>query len=212
MLTRDGFVKILDFGLAKLTGPPEESGEATRALTVSARTEPGVVMGTVAYMSPEQAAGGTVDFRSDQFSLGSILYEMATGRKPFAGGTRPELMAAIIRQEPEPLASVAPMLPTAARWIVERCLAKDPSERYVSTRDLARDPIMLRDRISEAVVSSETAAASFAPRRSSGKRTALLAGVAAAVALVAGILLAPLVRPEPGRSRPPGRRSLSAAA
>ena len=138
MITRDGFVKILDFGLAKLTGPPEGSGEATRAPTVSAGTEPGVVMGTVAYMSPEQAAGGMVDFRSDQFSLGSILYEMAAGKKPFAGETRPEVMAAIIRQEPEPLASVAPKMPTAARWIVERCLAKDPVRALRRRRAISR--------------------------------------------------------------------------
>ncbi|HLN57933.1 MAG TPA: protein kinase [Thermoanaerobaculia bacterium] len=201
MITRDGFVKILDFGLAKLTGPPEGSGGATRAPTISAGTEPGVVMGTVAYMSPEQAAGGMVDFRSDQFSLGSILYEMAAGKKPFAGETRPEVMAAIIRQEPEPLASVAPKMPTAARWIVERCLAKDPSERYVSTRDLARDLTTLRDRISEAAVATDTEVARVG-RSSSGARTTLFAGVAAAAALAAGILLAPLVRPSAGAALP----------
>jgi len=209
MITRDGFVKILDFGLAKLTGPPEGSGGgATQAPTVSGGTEPGVVMGTVAYMSPEQAAGGLVDFRSDQFSLGSILYEMAAGKKPFAGATRPEVLAAIIRQEPEPLALVAPRTPAAARWIVERCLTKDPSERYVSTRDLARDLTTLRDRISEAVASGDTAAAGVAPRLSLGARTALFAGAAAAAALVAGILLAPLLRPG-GRAAQPSWTQVS---
>ncbi len=202
MVTRDGFVKILDFGLAKLTGPPKGFGEATQAATVTAGTEAGVVMGTVSYMSPEQAAGREVDIRSDQFSLGSILYEMAAGRKPFTGATRPEAMAAIIRQEPAPLASVAPTLPAPVQWIVERCLAKNPSDRYDSTRDLARDLTMLRDRISEAIpssgsvpsegLSSGTAAAARG-QRFSLSRSWLLA--AAAAALIAGIWLAPLLRP-----------------
>ncbi len=157
MVTRDGFAKILDFGLAKLT-QPEDAPQATRAPTISGATEPGIVMGTLGYMSPEQALGKPLDFRSDQFSLGSILYEMAAGRRAFSRDSAPETLTAIIRDEPEPLASAAPPSPPPLRWIVERCLAKSADDRYASTRDLARDLANLRDRLPEA-----SSGASFAP-------------------------------------------------
>jgi len=162
MVTRDGFAKILDFGLAKLA-QPEEAGRATMAPTVSGATQPGLVMGTIGYMSPEQALAKPVDFRSDQFALGSILYEMATGKRAFSGGSAPETLTAIIRDEPEPIVGLAPLTPTSLRWIVERCLAKNPEDRYASTRDLARDLSTLRDRLSEATSSVARAGISAAP-------------------------------------------------
>jgi hypothetical protein len=149
MVSKDGFAKILDFGLAKLAAPEPETGRETKAATVSAGTEPGVVMGTVGYMSPEQARGAALDFRSDQFALGSVLYEMATGKRAFHGETKPEILAAIIREEPQPIAGLNPKLPAPLRWIIERCLAKDPRERYASTEDLARDLRSAKTHLSE---------------------------------------------------------------
>jgi serine/threonine protein kinase len=134
MITPDGFVKILDFGLAKLAD--SDTGDVSILQT---QTSAGVVVGTAGYMSPEQASAKPVDFRSDQFSFGSILYEMLTGRRTFQKETKAETMAAVIRQEPESLSSIAVPVPAPLRWILERCMAKDPKERYESTRDLARD-------------------------------------------------------------------------
>ena len=133
MLSADGFLKILDFGIAKLSGSGLASAEAPF------QTATGITIGTPSYMSPEQAAGRAVDFRSDQFSAGLILYELATGKRAFDLPSPAETLVAVIREEPEPLTTLAPRLPTPVRWIIERCLSKDPDERYASTRDLARD-------------------------------------------------------------------------
>jgi predicted ATPase len=149
MIARTGFVKILDFGLAKPEDPqdPDQTGMPTIG---GYRTEAGVVLGTLGYMSPEQASGRKVDFRSDQFSFGSILYEMATGRRAFQRESPAETLVAIVRDEPEPIASVNPEVPAPLAWIIERCLAKKPEDRYGSTRDLARDLVTLRDRFTDA--------------------------------------------------------------
>ncbi len=196
MVTREGIVKILDFGLAKLTLPSAESGELTHSPTVSAATEAGVVLGTVGYMSPEQALGQALDFRSDQFALGAILYEMSTGRRAFARPSAPETMTAIIREEPVPLATAAPETPLPLRWIVERCLAKDPEERYASTKDLTRDLARLKDGLSEASLSGTAAVAAPAPRRS--LRTVVGAAGAAALVLGAAIGVVATRKPPPG--------------
>ena len=186
MVSRDGYVKILDFGLAKLAEPDPLAGSAIQTAAGSP-TEPGTVLGTAGYMSPEQAAGRPVDFHSDQFALGSILYEMATGNRAFQRKTGAETRVAIIREEPEPLGQLAPNTPAPVRWIVEQLLAKDPEERYASTRDLARDLAKVRDHLSETSASGGLAAAEPArPRRRGWLLPALAALVLGAVA---GLLL-----------------------
>ena len=155
MVSKDGFAKILDFGLAKLV-EPVSGGVSAMPTLARPETHPGVVMGTVGYMSPEQASGEPLDFRSDQFSLGSILYEIVTGQKPFQRKTAAETMSAIIREEPEPIGKARPEVPPPLRWIVDRCLTKDPAERYVSTRDLARDLASVRDHVSEITSAAES--------------------------------------------------------
>ena len=138
MVRPDGRAKILDFGLAKAAPLPAAAEDET----VQATGEPtatGIVLGTPGYMSPEQASGRPADYRSDQFSFGSVLYEMVTGRRAFRRDTLAETLAAVVRDEPEPAGRIDASLPLPVQWVVERCLAKDPSERYASTSDLARD-------------------------------------------------------------------------
>jgi eukaryotic-like serine/threonine-protein kinase len=146
MITTEGVVKILDFGLAKSLAVEEKGTGST--------SEPGMLVGTYGYMSPEQARAGDIDYRSDQFSFGSILYELLTGTRAFDGASGVETLFMVVRDEPPPLSVVAPHLPAPLRWIVDRCLSKDPEDRYVSTRDLARDLQYLRDHFTEAGVAT----------------------------------------------------------
>ena len=136
MVTNDGRVKVLDFGLAKETRPIR-SGDATQTRT--AQTEAGVVMGTPSYMSPEQVAGEVVDSRTDIFSLGIVLYEMATGQRPFKGRSSAELVSAILRDTPRDISDVRADLPGDLARVVRRCLEKDPQCRVQTARDVYND-------------------------------------------------------------------------
>ncbi len=127
-----GHAKVLDFGLAKIAISDEKKGEAD-TFTL---TQAGTVMGTLPYMSPEQLQGGCVDHRTDIFSLGSVVYEMATGIRPFPGSSSVEISSAILRDRPRPVTELRADLPTGLQRILDRCLAKEASERYGSAREL----------------------------------------------------------------------------
>lgn len=141
MVTRSGQAKIVDFGLAKSLDPPD--GERPPGETLTA---PHLIVGTAAYMSPEQARGTPVDYRSDQFSFGVLLYEMLTGRRVFARPSTVETLAAILKDEPPSIADANPHVPLTLQWIVERCLAKQPDGRYAATADLLHDLRAARER------------------------------------------------------------------
>jgi len=131
MVSADGLVKVLDFGLAKVTRTAEPG--ATQSMDL---TSEGAVLGTPFYMSPEQAEGKAVDPRSDIFSFGVMLYEMATGRRPFTGDSQTAVLAAILRTDPQPLTAVRTGVPTELARVVARCLRKDPARRFQDMADL----------------------------------------------------------------------------
>ncbi|HEX8735241.1 MAG TPA: LpqB family beta-propeller domain-containing protein [Pyrinomonadaceae bacterium] len=137
MIRRDGYVKILDFGLAKLSANPTTGAEDQTLQMVT--TQAGMVMGSVSYMSPEQARGKEVDERTDIWSLGVVLYEMVTGRNPFAGETVSDSLAALIHVEPEPLDAFVEDVPEELQWIVRKTLRKKADDRYQNIKDLALD-------------------------------------------------------------------------
>ncbi|MDQ5871634.1 MAG: serine/threonine-protein kinase, partial [Acidobacteriota bacterium] len=202
MISSDGAVKVLDFGLAKLQKP---LAEQSSNLETAQQTNAGSVLGTVGYMSPEQASGKPVDFRSDQFSLGSILYEMATGKRAFQRGTTAETLTAIIREDAEPVERVNGSVPAPFRWIVERCLQKDPEERYASTRDLARDLRSVREHISEVLVVTEPGGAP----RPEARRRSLSRAALSLIALLAAFGAGMLLQSRLSRSTPPSFQQIT---
>ena len=149
MISRDGFAKILDFGLAKLT-ITDSRGSLEGDTAAGTQTSAGMILGTIEYMSPEQASGLPVDFRSDHFSFGSILYEMVTGKRTFPRSSGAEALAAILRDDPQPVESLNSQAPAPLCWLIERCLSKNPKDRYESTRELARELATIREHLSDA--------------------------------------------------------------
>ena len=137
MLRTDGYVKVLDFGLAKLAEP--KAGETTALTIPNLDTAPGVVMGTISYMSPEQARGLAVDARTDIWSLGVVIYEMVAGRRPFEAETASDVMAAVLQKEPLPLSKCSPGVPAELERIVSKALRKDKEERYQDVKNLTID-------------------------------------------------------------------------
>ena len=146
MLRGDGYVKVLDFGLAKLTEPQGVESDASAPAIDALKTNAGVVMGTANYMSPEQARGLAVDERTDIFSLGVVIYEMIAGRAPFEGQTASDVIASILSREPPPLARHSREVPETLERIITKALRKDTQERYQTARELVTDLRLLKHR------------------------------------------------------------------
>jgi TolB-like protein/Tfp pilus assembly protein PilF len=178
LVSKSGLLKIADFGLAKLA---ETGAAALSQLNTAdvADTREGTVVGTASYMSPEQARGETVDFRSDQFAFGAVLYEVLAGGRAFHKQTVFQTLTAIVQEEPPSLATRNPRVPAAVRAVVEQCLAKDPRLRYASTRDLEREIVRAKASLSGPAAEGPTSRAG---------RPRAFAAAAVALAVAAGVL------------------------
>jgi Tol biopolymer transport system component len=189
MVTADGRLKVLDFGLAKVK--EEAQFVADAGMPTAALTGEGRIVGTVAYMSPEQAEGKAVDQRSDVFSLGIILYEMATGKRPFEGDTHMSTLSAIIKDTPKSIADIRPGLPRELSKIINRCLAKDLEDRYQSAKDLRNDLRALKNELTSGEIvpitgSGERAATVGAMPRAPSRGRAVLVGSGVLLLAAAG--------------------------
>ncbi len=182
MVGANGIVKVLDFGLAKLAEPATSEFGETATLRAAERpsTEEGAIVGTTAYMSPEQAEGKKVDARSDIFSFGSVLYEMVTGRRAFRGDTKLSTLSAILKDEPKPVSSVMPEIPRDLEKIVSRCLRKDPDRRFQHMADL-------KIALEELKEESDSGKLTLAPALRTRGRSWLALGLSAALILLAAV-------------------------
>jgi eukaryotic-like serine/threonine-protein kinase len=213
MITRDGFAKVLDFGLAKLTEKRESGGETNAATAVKERTREGAVMGTVGYMSPEQVQGKSVDYRSDIFSFGCILYEAATRRKPFDADSDVDVMHKILHDKPQAVDELNPNVPAELRRIIRRCLAKEPDKRYQSMKDVA---IELSETVDEwdalsASTTSASGTSSGATQPAVPRRRWLVPAIVGLALVLVAAMAFRIYREPKGGARPTGFSSMKIA-
>src|SRR4029079_14163697 len=193
MIGRDGRVKVLDFGLAKQQAEATVQDETALQPTAHATAE-GKILGTVAYMSPEQAQGKPVDHRSDIFSLGVVLFEMATGQRPFKGDSSVSVLSSVLRDTPPLVSDLKPELPRELGRIIRHCLVKDPEERYQTAKDLRNDLKALKEDTDSGELGSKSVS-SVTP-----------------VSALSAVTTPPTAIPSVVTSRPAGRRMWAALA
>jgi serine/threonine protein kinase/tetratricopeptide (TPR) repeat protein len=170
MLRQDGYIKVLDFGLAKLAEPQSSSSSGSEDPTIVLhRTKPGAVMGTAAYMSPEQARGRHVDGRTDIWSLGAVIYEMLTGRRPFSGETTADVIVSVISTEPPMVSSYVKGLPPELDWMIAKMLSKDLDTRFQTVKELRGDLDRIRKKIEFDKTFSRSGSVSVEGREEVGK-------------------------------------------
>src|SRR2546425_3640876 len=189
MLRRDALVKVLDFGLAKLTDPQSTTTGPEEVTLQHFSTEPGVVLGTSVYMSPEQARGLPLDARTDIWSLGVVLYEMVGGHVPFSGGTKSDVIVSILEREPPPLEEAAHESANELKWILHKALRKEKEERYQSARELLGDLKDVRHELDTETTLGRSIKPELLGRAKRSRRGSLFA-LSLAVITIAGIALA----------------------
>ncbi|MBI3664909.1 MAG: serine/threonine-protein kinase [Acidobacteria bacterium] len=195
MVSEEGLVKVLDFGLAKLMEAPEADEQGATQTISSPRTEEGTILGTISYMSPEQAEGKKVDARSDIFSFGAVLYEMITGRRAFQGESKVSTLSAILHKEPKPIGEIVEGVPGQLQWLVSHCLRKSPERRFQGMADVK----VALEEMKEESESGASGLVELKPRRAS-RRWIWAAAAVLAVSVIGGAFW--LRSSRPGREAP----------